>query len=145
MKKLRWRNSQENKSYWAMMARCYNENNHAYSRYGGRGIKVCSRWIDGENDRSGFRCFLKDMGKRPKGFSLERVNNDGNYEPSNCIWADRNTQCRNRRSNTFVIVNGERLIFKDAVKKYGVVKYNTAYMRVVRSGWAHIEAMMTPI
>ena len=79
---------------WAQMkARCLNRNNLSYYRYGGRGIKVCKRW------ESSFVNFYKDMKLRPTGKSLERNNNDGDYKPSNCIWADRKTQIGNRSNS----------------------------------------------
>jgi hypothetical protein len=77
-------------SWAAMLARCNNPNNPAYYRYGGRGIRVCKRWQRYEN-------FLADMGRRPQGLSLDRINNDGDYKPSNCQWATRKQQANNRR------------------------------------------------
>lgn len=75
-----------------MKCRCMCKTNAAYDRYGGRGIKVCKRWI------YSFKNFLTDMGLRPKGRSLDRINNDGNYTPKNCRWATSMEQHRNRRS-----------------------------------------------
>lgn len=76
---------------WAAMRdRCNNPRNKQFSNYGGRGIRVCSQWDD-------FACFVFDMGERPPGFTLDRRNNDGNYEPENCRWVDRLTQSHNSR------------------------------------------------
>lgn len=75
-----------------MKQRCYNTNIRNYKHYGGRGIKVCDRWLES------FLNFLEDMGERPSGMSLDRINNDGNYEPSNCRWATNEQQNKNRRN-----------------------------------------------
>lgn len=81
----------EYRSWASMMTRCKNENSEKYEYYGGRGITVCERWND-------FANFFADMGKRPDGrYSLDRIDVNGNYEPSNCRWASLNTQRRNIR------------------------------------------------
>ena len=74
-----------------MIERCYHPSHVGYQYYGARGIKVCDRW------RNSFQSFLEDMGPKPKGLSLDRINNDGNYEPSNCRWATQAEQLYNRR------------------------------------------------
>lgn len=84
------------KMYWTwgdMVSRCKNLQHHAYKNYGGRGISVCDRWLKFEN-------FLKDMGEKPNPMlTLERINNDNNYEPKNCKWATRKEQRNNQRDS----------------------------------------------
>lgn len=84
---------------WVMMKqRCNNENTRDYKNYGGRGITYCEKWEK-------FEGFLEDMGERPKGLSLDRINNDGNYEKINCKWSTKQEQNNNRRDNTFFMIN----------------------------------------
>lgn len=81
-------------SWCAMKTRCLNENHRHYHRYGGRGITICPRWLNS------FDNFVADMGERPSGTSLDRINNDGNYEPGNCRWAPLGEQNFNRFGGT---------------------------------------------
>ena len=84
--------TKEHKAWRGMKNRCFNIKDRDYKNWGGRGITVCDRW------KSSFANFLSDMGKAPEGYSLDRINNNGNYEPSNCRWADNSTQRKNTRS-----------------------------------------------
>lgn len=81
---------------WAgMVNRCHNPNNSSYASYGARGVTVCDRWRTGEGGLSGFSCFLADMGERPEGKTLDRINSLGPYEPGNCRWATAKEQRAN--------------------------------------------------
>lgn len=97
----------------AMISRCENVKNKSFLNYGGRGISVCSSWKKFEN-------FIKDMGKKPENLTLDRIDNDGNYEPNNCRWATRKQQSRNTSRNVYIEYNGENMCVKDWAIKLGV-------------------------
>ena len=92
--------SAEWRTWRNLRVRCNDPKDAGYKNYGGRGIRVCARW-----DES-FEAFMEDMGPRPDGCSIERVDNNGHYEPGNCIWAPSKVQARNRRTNRMITANG---------------------------------------
>jgi hypothetical protein len=94
----------------AMRQRCNDPNDASYPSYGGRGIKVCSEWND-------FAVFLKDMGERPEGMQIDRINNNGDYCRKNCIWSDRINQANNRRSTTIFQIDGKNVTRKEIQEK----------------------------
>lgn len=119
---------------WAhMLYRCRNPNAQGYESYGGRGIKVCKRWVKFEN-------FYADMGEKPDGLSIDREDNDGDYKPSNCRWATVRQQIRNRQGSPRHIWNGEMLSLADITEKVGVVPWRKAYERM-RQGWTLQDAV----
>lgn len=100
--------SPERVSYALMKNRCYYKKQPGYERYGGRGIKVCDRWLNGENGMTGVECFLADMGKKPTPkHTLDRYpDKDGNYEPGNCRWATPKEQSWNRDITVLIEIDG---------------------------------------
>lgn len=116
-----------------MLQRCTNPQNTSWKNYGGRGIRVCERWLEFEN-------FLTDMGPRPVGMSIERDDRQGHYEPNNCRWATAAEQARNTRRNKIITFQGETMCLKDWAARFGV-RYNTLVLRLLR-GWS-VERMMT--
>jgi len=108
----------------SMRDRCLNPNYRQWNDYGGRGIKICSRWDD-------FHAFVEDMGPRPKGYSLDRIDNDGDYTPENCRWASRKEQQRNQRVTRYVTIEGQQYRAVDLADKAGV-KTDTIVSRAER-------------
>lgn len=120
-----------------MKSRCYNSKNLSYPRYGGRGIKVCDRWLNS------FENFYEDMGDPPKGMSIERIDNSGDYSPENCRWATAAEQARNRRSNRLVTLGKKTMLLIEWQEQLGVSR-STYYSRLKR-GLSIEEALLTPI
>jgi hypothetical protein len=115
--------SAEYRTWRHMINRCYREKDREYPQYGGRGIKVCDQW------RQSFEAFFADMGHRPSaGHSIDRIDNNGNYEPGNCRWATRAEQCRNRRSNVLIEHDGQRKTVIEWSESTGL-SYMTIYKR----------------
>lgn len=103
------------KSWFSMKQRCYNSNNKSYKNYGARGIVVCDRWLHS------FENFLKDMGERPSlKFSLDRVDSNGIYEPSNCKWSTMEEQQNNKRNSVKIKINDKEFSIKEIASMYNI-------------------------
>lgn len=126
------------KTWLSMRGRCNNPNSRCYSRYGGRGITVCARW-------DSFETFLHDMGPRPTGCSLDRIDVNGNYEPGNCRWATSKQQFRNLRKTLYVTYRGERISLCDLYEREAPsIQYMTFVSRV-KTGWDIRQAINSPL
>ena len=123
-------------SWSRMKNRCQNKNDDSYYKYGGRGIKVCKRWMKFEN-------FLEDMGERPEGMSIDRIEGDKGYEPGNCRWATAVEQARNTRRNRLITYNGESKSIVEWSELTGIPQ-DTLRGRL-NMGWSHIETIETPL
>ena len=116
-----------------MRRRCENPSDKRFASYGGRGIKVCDRW-------KSFEAFASDMGEKPsRAHSLDRINNDGDYEPENCRWALPNIQRYNKSSTLFIVHNGQRLTVPEIAAITGV-RAGTVRSRIMRG--LPVEAVM---
>ena len=94
----------EYRTWVSMRYRCSNSNCKRWHDYGGRGISVCDRWLNGDGHLTGFECFFSDMGPKPSpSHSIDRIDNEGNYEPSNCRWATTVEQRHNRRDSALTL------------------------------------------
>lgn len=120
-----------------MRRRCTDTTNNRYKQYGGRGIKICERWND-------FYAFLSDMGPRPSPrHSIERNDNNGNYEPNNCRWATMKEQCRNRTTSRIVEFRGYSMSLAEAADIAGL-PYTVVRARFYRLKWPLEECLTRP-
>lgn len=116
--------------WFTMRQRCSNPNSNCYERYGGKGITVCDRWLG----RDGFANFLADMGMRPSPeHSLDRIDNEKGYEPGNVRWATKSEQARNRKSNRWFSVRGQRLCLADCTALSGL--HRMSIHDLMKNGW----------
>lgn len=114
----------EYKIWLSIKARCHSTCVHKKDYHQKNGIKVCKRW------RYSYKNFLADMGRRPtKNHQLDRINNNGDYKPSNCRWATRKEQARNMNKNVWVVIKGKKMILKDALKH---LKYHGASFYIIK-------------
>lgn len=127
----------EYRAWASMMTRCFNTKNKGFPDYGGRGITVCERWRKFEN-------FYADLGQRPgKGYSLERLRNNGHYEPGNVIWATPKQQSRNKRNNIILTHNGQSNILADWAEELNIG--DGAIRARLRRGWTIEQILNSPL
>jgi len=125
--------------YRGMLNRCYNKNVQSYINYGGRGIYVDDRW----RGKDGFKNFLTDMGERPPGHTIERLDNNGPYGPSNCKWASREEQASNKRNNRHITANGQTHTLAGWARILGCT--GGAIWARLNNGMDPVEAVTKPI
>jgi hypothetical protein len=121
-----------------MLTRCYNPDRDFWHLYGGKGIKVCDRWF-----RS-FENFLTDMGEAPNGLTLDRIDSNGDYEPSNCRWATWSRQARNRSTTRMLTWDGRTQAASDWADETGI-PLGTLLSRIDRYGWDLDKAFTEPV
>lgn len=124
------------RSWYAMVARCTNPKNKRWARYGGRGIKVCDRWLD-------FRNFLADMGERPVGMTLDRSDNARGYEPANCRWATAIEQGRNTARTRLIAYEGKSYPLRTLAEHFGI--NHEALRHRLDAGWPVEKALKEPL
>ena len=122
----------------SMIQRCVNSNDTAYYNYGERGITVCKRW------RNSFENFLKDMGKPPEGYQIDKIDNNGNYCKENCRWSTPKENSRNRRDNHLITHDGKTQCVAEWAEEYDI-NYNTLYGRIFIRNWPIKKALITPV
>lgn len=128
--------SREFNIWQSMKDRCYNQNNIRYKNYGGRGVVVCDRWVNS------FKNFYCDMGNS-NGLSIDRIDVYGNYEPSNCRWANAKTQSRNRTNNAKFTYLNETLCMSEWCEKINMP--TSTFLNRINRGWSIDKTIETPI
>ncbi len=126
----------EYRAWQGMIVRCTFAHRGDFKNYGGRGIKVCDRWLQS------FVAFLEDMGPRPEGGMLDRKDNNGNYCPENCRWTTRQEQNRNKRSNVLVEWNGKSQCLAAWAEELGIPRDSLVFRL---KHWTLEKAMTTPL
>jgi hypothetical protein len=130
-------NTKTFKTWESMKERCTRQNTKYYKHYGGRGIKVCERW------QNSFENFLKDMGEKPDGLTLDRIDPDKDYSPENCRWSSTKEQNNNKRNNVILEFNNEKKTVAEWADFLGM-KIGTLRSRLER-GWTIEKAFFTEI
>lgn len=123
-------------SWESMKMRCNGVNDPSYPRYGGKGIKVCERWKK-------FKNFLEDMGERPPGKTLDRIDNTGNYSPENCKWSTKKEQQRNKSNNRVIFYQGKSQTLAGWVEEFNLNKATIS--KRLQSGWEIDRVFSVPI
>jgi hypothetical protein len=134
---LRYSRTRTYYSWSGAKERCSRKKSKQFKNYGGRGIKMCRRWLNS------FKNFLKDMGEKPIGKSIDRINNNGDYKPSNCRWATQKEQTNNTRKNHFLKFRGKKMSISQWAEEIGM-KENTLYLRI-HKGWSIESALTRPV
>lgn len=123
--------------YYSMLHRCHSPSNTNYKRYGGRGITVCDFW------RQSMENFINDMGERPSGYQLERIDNNKGYFKENCRWATIEEQSNNKSTNKFIEYDGIALTYQQWAKKIGISK--SGFRKRMKLGWSIEKIINEPV
>lgn len=130
--------SPEYRAYHGMIRRCTEASEKSFCNYGGRGIRVCDRWLES------FENFFADMGRRPgAGYEIDRIDTNGNYEPRNCRWVTRKQNARNKRSNRLIQFNGESFCSSQWAERTGLPRH--VIEKRINVGWSVADALTRPL